>query len=211
MSQNKTPIELGCPTCQARFRLWIPEELLPSWERGQDISCINCGARLTVKKGGMGFEVSYAAAPAPPETSKETEEPLPEGAKTVLYIEDDTLARNMMQDALTGIGLNFATAGNSVEAINFLSANQVDLIVTDLYLKNPGDPDGSVDGEELLQNIIDLGYSIPTIITTGKEIIDDIALNPKWFDMHVKGFIQKGNPFWTDDLKLKIKETLQID
>jgi hypothetical protein len=37
------------------------------------------------------------------------------------------------------------------------------------------------------------------------------VLDPKWFDLHVKGFIQKGNPFWTDELKLKLKEVIHTD
>ena len=53
--------------------------------------------------------------------------------------------------------------------------------------------------------------AIPAIITTGKDIIDDLVMDPKWFDLHVKGFIQKGNPFWADELKLKIKEVLNWD
>ena len=30
----------------------------------------------------------------------------------------------------------------------------------------------------------------------------------KWFELKVKGFIQKGNPFWVEELKLKVKEVL---
>ena len=52
------------------------------------------------------------------------------------------------------------------------------------------------------------GVSAPAIITTGKDIIDDLVLDPKWFELNVKGFIQKGNPFWVEELKLKVKEVL---
>jgi hypothetical protein len=34
------------------------------------------------------------------------------------------------------------------------------------------------------------------------------VLDPKWFELNVKGFIQKGNPFWVEELKLKVKEVL---
>jgi hypothetical protein len=39
-------------------------------------------------------------------------------------------------------------------------------------------------------------------------MIDDLILDPKWFELRVKGFIQKGNPFWANELRDKIKEVL---
>ena len=131
--------------------------------------------------------------------------------ETVLVIDDDKLAREMVKSAMKDVGIRLATAQNSAEAIKFIKSERVDLIVTDLYLKNPGDPETLVDGEEVLKKIADMGIVIPAIITTGKNIIDDFVLDPKWFDLRVKGFIQKGNPFWADELKLKIKEVMYKD
>ena len=65
-----------------------------------------------------------------------------------------------------------------------------------------------MDGEELLQKMRSTGFEMPAIVTTGKDIIDDLVLDPKWFELKVKGFIQKGNPFWVEELKLKVKEVL---
>ena len=129
----------------------------------------------------------------------------------ILYIEDDRLSRKMVEAALKDTDVKLLTVKNASEALGALKKRKISLIVTDLYLKNPNDPESSMDGEELLRRVVDMGFSIPSIIITGKAIIDDIELEPKWFDLRVKGFIQKGNPFWVDDLKLKIKETLYKD
>ncbi len=59
--------------------------------------------------------------------------------------------------------------------------------------------------------MVESGRNVPAIITTGKDIIDDLVLDPKWFDLNVKGFVQKGNPFWGEELKTKIKEILELD
>ncbi|MFQ5737041.1 MAG: response regulator [Thermodesulfobacteriota bacterium] len=131
--------------------------------------------------------------------------------ETVLLIDDDKLAREMVRNTLKDVGIRLVTAQNSAEALKFIKSEDVDLIVTDLYLKGPGDPETLVDGEELLKKIHDMGMAIPAIITTGKDIIDDLVLDPKWFDLRVKGFIQKGNPFWAEELKLKIKEVMYKD
>ena len=102
-------------------------------------------------------------------------------------------------------------AKNAAEALKALRTERVNRIVTGRYLKNPADPESLIDGEDLLKRVVASGMNIPAIITTGKDILDDLVLDPKWFDLHVKGFIQKGNPFWSEELKLKIKEVMYKD
>ena len=128
-------------------------------------------------------------------------------AETVLVIEDDRLSRDMVEKTLSEIGFSIVPARNSTEAMR-AAKGKIHLIVTDLYLKNPADAESVLDGEDLLVQLRESGVSAPAIITTGKDIIDDLVLDPKWFELNVKGFIQKGNPFWVEELKLKVKEVL---
>jgi len=145
---------------------------------------------------------THASAPEPPR------EAAPGAAvETVLVIEDDRLSRDMVEKTLSEIGFSIIPAKSSTEAMK-AAKKKIHLIVTDLYLKNPADPESVLDGEDLLVQLRDSGVEAPAIITTGKDIIDDLVLDPKWFDLNVKGFIQKGNPFWVEDLKLKVKEVL---
>jgi len=227
MTQKKQPVEILCSKCGTGFRLWVPAATAEEWgDGGGKISCVKCGARHTVLKGEKGLEAAYAvpaeaaeaakkaagqAAPAVKQAPPAPEKAPAEAMETVLVIDDDKLAREMVRNALKDVGIRLATAQNSAEAIKFIKSEPVNLIVTDLYLKNPGDPETLVDGEEVLKKVADMGIVIPAIITTGKNIIDDFVLDPKWFDLRVKGFIQKGNPFWAEELKLKIKEVMYKD
>ncbi|OGP13842.1 MAG: hypothetical protein A2052_06060 [Deltaproteobacteria bacterium GWA2_54_12] len=129
------------------------------------------------------------------------------GVETILVIEDDRLSRDMVENSLTELGFAIIPVKSSTEAIRAMR-QKVHLIVTDLYLKNPADAESLLDGEDLLVKLRESGVSAPAIITTGKDIIDDLVLDPKWFELNVKGFIQKGNPFWVEELKLKVKEVL---
>ena len=211
MTIKKEAIEINCSGCGARFRLWMPEELLSEWGKGEDINCIKCGARFLVKGGPAGVNVTSAApaqaqkaAPAPNATDEDA------GKKKVIFIDDDNLAIAIAQNSLTDLDISLTTVKSGEEALKQIALSRFDIIITDLHLKDPSDPNRQLDGEDVLKRVAALGKPIPAIITTGKDIIDDIALDPKWFDLKVRGFIQKGNPFWADELKTKLKEVLEL-
>ncbi len=203
MSEKKEPIEIECPECNAKFRIWVPVNLLPKWNAGEDIGCIKCRASLYISKQGDIFNVR---------SLKEIEADKEESNKeNILVVDDDALVRKMTEDMLVGIGIRAILVKNAEEALRVLEKTKVNVIISDLHLKNPNDPHSLVDGEEFLGKVISMGKKIPSVITTGKELIDDLVLNPKWYDLNVKGFIQKGNPFWMDELVVKIKELLKKD
>lgn len=213
MSTKKEAVEIACGSCDTKFRLWIPEELLPDWGKGSTINCVKCGARYTITHSADGFTVSPENAEASAGTSTEAAAgdaaaPPSNGQETVLFVEDDQLSSAIAVSTLTEMGLSVRSARNAKEAIEAFDKGGVNLIVTDLHLRNPNDPESDMDGEELLQLLADKGGAIPTIVTTGKDMIDEISMDPKWIDLHVKGFIQKANPFWADELRDTIKKIL---
>ena len=211
MTIKKEAIEINCSGCGARFRLWIPEELLSEWGKGEDINCIKCGTRFLVKGGPSGVSVT-SAAPAQAQAQKTPAPASGEdaGKKKVIFIDDDKLAIAIAQNSLTDLDISLVTVKSGEEALKQIASSHFDIIITDLHLKAPSDPNRQLDGEDVLNRVASLGKPIPAIITTGKDIIDDLALNPKWFDLKVRGFIQKGNPFWADELKTKLKEVLGL-
>ena len=211
---EKKPIEIECPGCKIKFRLWVPADLFSKWKNGEKVGCIKCGAHIILEKEGDSFRVkskqpveTIITEPAPEETS-ETVEAI-DGV--ILVVDDDGLVRKMAENVLKKNRFMPLTAKNGPEALRSIEQNRVALVVVDLHLKNPKDPESIMDGEEFLQRLVDSGKNIPAIVTTGKDIIDDIIFEPKWYDLHVMAFIQKGSPFWTDDLLVKIKETLKRD
>ncbi len=219
MAEKKESVEVHCSECNTAFRLWLPQEFAPVDSTGVRMNCVKCGARYLITKEGKSFKAKKVegGAPAPVKKSQAAEaaeerEERPEAAveptETILMIEDDKVARAMAENQLRDAGIKTLTAKNSTEALTLLKKNTVSLIVTDLHLKNANDPESQLDGEELLARIVSSGVNVPAIITTGKDVLDDLILDPKWFDLHVKGFIQKGNPFWVEELKMKIKEVL---
>ena len=228
----KEPVEVACTGCDSRFRLWVPADMLTEWERGVRINCVRCGSQYFIRKKSDGFEIrplgaaqaeSAPAKKAPeappavheaPKAQPAVEEPRATGRtaapdqETILVVEDDRLSREMVETTLTELGFRTIPAKNAAEAMAAARRERINLIVTDLYLKNPMDPASDIDGGDLLQKMHDSGIGVPAIITTGKDILDDLVLDPKWFELKVKGFIQKGNPFWVEELKLKVKEVL---
>ena len=214
MTIKKEAIEINCSGCGARFRLWIPEELLSGWGGGEEINCVKCGARFLVKGGPSGVSVTSAApaqkASPAPETFAPAEIEPAEEKKKVIFVDDDKLAVAIAQNSLSDLDISLVTAKSGEEALKQIALSRFDVIVTDLHLKVPSDPNRQLDGEDVLKRAAALGTPVPAIITTGKDIIDDIALDPKWFDLKVRGFIQKGNPFWADELKTKLKEVLGL-
>lgn len=219
MTHKKEPLEIDCAACGARFRLWVPPNIIhETAKNGLRISCVLCGANYLAKKTPDGFNVTAIKEADDEKTRVATEKEVAARIKTpvaitdrILMIEDDMIARAMVESQLFDSGIDVVMAKNSSEALRALKKHKFNLIVSDLHLKNQADPESQLDGEELLKRILDSGVKLPAIITTGKDILDDMIADPKWFDLHVKGFIQKGNPFWVEELKLKIKEVLFKD
>ncbi len=231
MEEKKEPLIIECSACETRFRLWIPLKDASEWEKGISIKCIKCGRTYLVKKVAKGFDVE-AVAEAPPQfetgafaidTNNDLsllDHDVPEAGagstekaetkasvSTILVVEDDALSRKMVENSLEDETNRLIIVKNGEEAMAALGKEKIDLLVVDLYLRSPNDPPSVMDGEEVLKKASAM-VNIPAIVVTGKELVDDIALDPKWFEMHVKDFIQKGNPFWVDELKVKVKDII---
>ena len=57
-------------------------------------------------------------------------------AKTILAVDDSRTMRDMVSHTLKTAGFNVVTAEDGNEAVQFLSTNPVDLIITDLNMPN---------------------------------------------------------------------------
>src|SRR3972149_284721 len=66
------------------------------------------------------------------------------------------LNRKMVEDATAKNNFSTLTAKNGTEGLNLIETKQISLVVVDLHLKNPKDPQAVMDGEEFLQRLADL-------------------------------------------------------
>lgn len=206
--------------------------LLEQWGReGNEMGCVGCDSRFIVKKIDDAIRVIHIQKQAPvaeapvlepdtPDTIDAVEEiteadtevetePAVEMTK-ILFVDDDRLATALAKSELSGTDIDITVVRSGEAALEELEKNEYSLLVTDLHLKDSDDPTAQLDGDELLREVIAMEKNIPFIVTTGKEIVDDMVLDPKWVDLEVKGFVQKGNPFWTEELKTRIKEVLNM-
>ena len=133
MTHKKLPIEILCSNCGTGFRLWVPAATAQEWGgEGEKISCVKCGAKHTVLKGPKGFEVATERDEAArreghanQQKTPAPEKPAAEVMETVLLIDDDKLAREMVKNAMKDVGIRLASAQNSAEAIKFVKSEPV--------------------------------------------------------------------------------------
>ena len=207
---RKEAVEIKCTGCATEFRLWIPTELLEEDGSREELGCIKCDARFMLKKGFDGIEVTNPEGDSL--TAIEDEAADIDGIH-VLFVDSDRLAVAIAESTLGDTPIKLHSAISAEFALEQIGneANKFSLVVSDLHLKESGDPESKLDGEDFLREMAKRGIGLPVIITTGKDIVDDIISDSKWFDLSVKGFIQKGNPFWAEELKVKLKEMLELD
>ncbi len=107
--------------------------------------------------------IPVAAVPVTPMPIKPTlVTPLPDGAATVLIVEDDDLVRQFSSAALRDTGYTVIEAGTGPEGLQLLRAHPaVALLFTDIVLKGP------IDGKELARQALALRPDLPVLFTTG--------------------------------------------
>lgn len=59
-------------------------------------------------------------------------------AKRILVVDDEESARLALSRILTREGFEVASAGNGIEALDFLRANKVEIIITDINMPEMG-------------------------------------------------------------------------
>ncbi len=119
-------------------------------------------------------------------------------AEKILVVEDDLNIKQLVIFKLKNSGFTVATAGNGVEALEFLKSNSVDLIITDVMMP-------LMTGKELIialkQN--PATKAIPTIMLTSrtleKEVVEGLTLGA---DDYIK------KPFSPQELLARVKLVL---
>src|SRR5262245_35972253 len=83
----------------------------------------------------------------------------------ILVVDDDTLSREFLVEAITALGYQPIEAKSGNEAIERMKTAQPDLVLTDLRM--PG-----VDGMELVKNLKNQFPELPTVMVTAQGTIE---------------------------------------
>jgi ATP-dependent Lon protease len=114
----------------------------------------------------------------------------------ILVVDDEEIARSNIQRVLVNQGYLVDTAGNGIEALNKVEAQDFDLIITDLKMEK-------MNGIQLLESIKDLAPRTDIIMVTGFATVDSAV------DALTRGaayYLSK--PFKLDDLRSTVKRVL---
>lgn len=84
----------------------------------------------------------------------------------ILIAEDDDTLRELMSDYLGENGYEVLQARNGAEAMVLLDSNHIDLLVCDVMMPE-------LDGYTLTRELRDADYSLPILIVTARETMDD--------------------------------------
>lgn len=224
---NKHAIEIECEKCRANYRLWIPESQIGGWEEGKETNCVMCGAKYLVEKVSDTFYITYikpeGAVVSEGEEGKEVQHDddyMPPASEDDFHEEEavavgrpltykaivmdaDKTCQEMAILALKNLNIEAVISTSEEDCIEKARSGHYQLLVADLHFH------GERNGQKIMEAVKEV-FPLNVIVLTGKDILDDLMMESQWFDLNVKSFIQKGNPFWGDELKSKAKEALGI-
>lgn len=115
----------------------------------------------------------------------------------VLVVEDEVNILKLMNIRLTKSGFNVFTAENGESALAVIKKEEIDLVVADVMMP-------VMDGFELIENIRAEGRSMPVIIVTAKESLDDKKTG---FNLGADDYMVK--PIDHEELVLRINALLK--
>ncbi|SFU03673.1 two-component system, NarL family, capsular synthesis sensor histidine kinase RcsC [Kosakonia arachidis] len=84
----------------------------------------------------------------------------------ILVVDDHPINRRLLADQLGSLGYQCKTANDGVDALNVLSKNQIDIVLSDVNMPN-------MDGYRLTQRIRQLGLTLPVIGVTANALAEE--------------------------------------
>ncbi|MBZ4663618.1 MAG: response regulator receiver modulated diguanylate cyclase [Caloramator sp.] len=114
----------------------------------------------------------------------------------ILFVDDDRIILSILKSRYKNKGYNVFTASDGLEALEILKENDIDLVVTDYYLK-------LMNGDELIKKIRENNSDIPIIVLSSQKNEDYIK---RTLDLGADDYVVK--PFSPVELDSRIKKLL---
>ena len=84
----------------------------------------------------------------------------------ILVVDDHPINRRLLADQLGSLGYQCMTANDGVDALNVLSKNHIDIVLSDVNMPN-------MDGYRLTQRIRQLGLTLPVVGVTANALAEE--------------------------------------
>lgn len=84
----------------------------------------------------------------------------------ILVVDDHPINRRLLADQLGTLGYQCRTANDGVDALNVLSKNHIDIVLSDVNMPN-------MDGYRLTQRIRELGMTLPVVGVTANALAEE--------------------------------------
>lgn len=115
----------------------------------------------------------------------------------ILVVEDDKNLRKLMVTYLKRNAYNPFEATNGEEALDVIDKNYIDLIISDIMMKE-------MDGYELTENLRQANYTVPILLVTAKGTIEDKKMG---FLLGADDYMVK--PVNMEEMMLRVKVLLK--
>src|SRR5262249_23767733 len=125
-------------------------------------------------------------------------DPIAQGSRVVLVIDDEAVVRAVATKALVHQGYTVLVARDGMDAIEIFKQHPGNIDVAFLDLSMPG-----LSGEETLRELTKLRPALRVLVSSG---YSEAAAMPMFHGQHVAGFIQK--PYTAAGIVAKVQLTL---
>jgi PAS domain S-box-containing protein len=147
---------------------------------------------------GTTFSLLFPAVEKEAEIEIETDEELPTGDESILFIDDEEVIAKLGRRRLERLGYKIEAATSPIEALALFRSqpDRFDLVITDLMMPK-------MTGDKLVKEILNIRSDTPIILSTGfSEKIDEIKAR----EIGAADYLEK--PYNKIDLAFKVRKVL---
>lgn len=144
-----------------RRHIGIPQERAP----GEWLHSVATPHELLPLLGRI-FHIAVASAENGPALSAADAQTTSNDDMMILVVDDHPINRRLLADQLGSLGYQCVTANDGVDALNVLSKQHIDIVLSDVNMPN-------MDGYRLTQRIRQLGLTLPVIGVTANALAEE--------------------------------------